>query len=141
MTRRVRLVALAAAALLVFAACANNDAKRSDVVNAMRDALVSEDMTDAEVAEAERQAECIGDGIDEAFSDDQDLYNEVAAVVETDEFDDLPDDAGEQVNAVLAECIGGESGTDGDSGDSGDGDTTDTTEGDDATTESTESSG
>jgi hypothetical protein len=127
MTRRLRPVALAAAALLVFAACANNDAKRSDVVNAMLDAGLDQE-----------QADCIGDGIDDAFSDDQDLYNEVAAVVNTEDFADLPENAGDQVNAVLDECIGGGSGTD---GDGGDGDTTDTTEGDDATTESTDAGG
>ena len=124
MTRPVRSVALAAVAVLAFSACASNDAKRSDVVNAMLDAGLDQE-----------QADCIGDGIDEAFGDDQDLYNDVAAAVDTDEF---PEGTEDQINAVLDDCLGEGSGTDGDGDDDG---TSDTTEGDDATTESTESGG
>jgi hypothetical protein len=98
MTRRLRFAALAAVAALAFAGCANNDAKRSDVVNAMLDSGLTEE-----------EAECIGDGIDAEFSDDQDLYNDVAAAVDTDEF---PEGTEDVINDVLTECLGegGESG-------------------------------
>jgi hypothetical protein len=119
MTRRVRLVALAAVAVLAFSACTSNDAKRSDVVNAMLDAGLDQE-----------QADCIGDGIDAAFSDNQELYNEVAAVVDTNEFDDLPDNAGDEVDAVLDECVPRD-----------DADTSDTTEGDGETTDTTDAGG
>jgi hypothetical protein len=123
MTRRLRLVALAAVALLALSACASNDAKRSDVVNAMVDAGLSQE-----------QADCIGDGFDEAFADDQDLYNDVAAATETNDF---PEGTEDTIDGILTDCVGeaGESaGTDdeGDAGtgDEGDtGDSTDTTDG------------
>jgi hypothetical protein len=92
MTRRLRFAALAAVAALAFAGCANNDAKKSDVVNAMLDAGVEPD-----------QAECIGEGIDAEFRDDQDLYNDVAAAVDTDEF---PDGTEDVITDVLTECLG-----------------------------------
>jgi hypothetical protein len=107
MTRRLRFAALAAVAALAFSACSNNDAKESDVVNAMEDAGL--DTT---------QAECVGQGIDEAFGDDQDLYNDVASAVDTDEF---PEGTEGTINDILAECVEG-------SGPVADEDTTDSTE-------------
>lgn len=97
MTRRLRFAALAAVAALAFAGCANNDAKRSDVVNAMLDAGLDEE-----------EAECIGDGIDAEFSDDQALYNDVAAAMDTDDF---PEGTEDQINDVLSECLGDGGGT------------------------------
>jgi hypothetical protein len=97
MTRRLRFAALAAVAALAFAGCANNDAKRSDVVNAMLDAGLDPE-----------QAECIGDGIDAAYSDDQALYNDVAAAMDTDDF---PEGTEDEINDVLSECLGEDSGT------------------------------
>lgn len=91
MTRRLRFAALAAAAL-AFAGCANNDAKKSDVVNAMLDAGLEPE-----------QAECVGDGIDEEFRNDQELYNEVAAAADTDEF---PEGTEDVVNDILTDCLG-----------------------------------
>jgi len=92
MTRRLRFAALAAVAALAFGACSNNDAKESDVVSAMEDAGLDD-----------AQAECIGQGIDEAFGDDQDLYNDVASAIDTDDF---PEGTEDQINDVLDECLG-----------------------------------
>jgi hypothetical protein len=130
MTRRLRFAALAAVAALAISGCANNDAKRSDVVNAMTDAGLDDE-----------QAECIGTGIDDAFRDDQDLYNDVASALDSDDFPDGPDvtidgqdvTPEEAVNAVLDDCLGGDGAAD-------EGDTTTTTAGDESgdTTETTE---
>ncbi len=118
MTRRLRIVALAAVALLAVSACTNNDAKKSDVVNAMLDAGLSAE-----------QAECVGDGFDEAFGDDQDLYNEVAAATDTNDF---PEGTEDTIDGILTDCVGEPGGADaGDSGTDDDGatsDSTDTTE-------------
>ncbi|HEX6166424.1 MAG TPA: hypothetical protein VFZ30_06545 [Acidimicrobiales bacterium] len=112
MTRRLRFAALAAVAALAFAGCANNDAKKSDVVNAMKDSLSDSGLSEAEVDEA---AECIGEGVDQEFSDDQDLYNEVAAAADTEDFPDYPEgtegpggagNTGDVVNAILEDCLG-----------------------------------
>jgi hypothetical protein len=112
MTRRLRFAALAAVAALAFSACSNNDAKESDVVNAMTDAGLKD-----------KEAECVGEGIDEAFGDDQDLYNDVAAAVDTEDF---PEGTQETIEGILDECVG-----------EGDGDTPDTTEGEGDTTDTT----
>jgi hypothetical protein len=117
MTRRQRIAALAAIAALTVAACTNNDAKRSDVVDAMTDAGLSDD-----------QAECVGDGIDEAFGNNQDVYNDLAAASDPEEF---PEGTEETVRSVLDACVDG----------SGSGDeTSETTEGS-GTTETTEAEG
>ena len=116
MTRRLRL---AAVAVLTIAGCASNDAKRSDVVDAMTDAGLGD--VPSAVDSDESAAECIGDGIDDAFRDDQELYNEVAGAVDEDELNDLPDAAATMVNQVLHDCLG-----QGTAGGSDKGDTTDT---------------
>jgi hypothetical protein len=115
MTRRLRIAALAAVAALAFSACSNNDAKESDVVNAMQDAGLEP-----------AQAECVGAGVDEAFGDDQDLYNDVASAVDTDDF---PEGTEDEINAVLDECVGDDGSAD---------DTTNTTAADDEDGETTE---
>jgi hypothetical protein len=112
MTRRLRFAALAAVAALAFSACSNNDAKESDVVNAMTDAGLDDE-----------QAECVGQGIDEAFGDDQDLYNDVAAAVDTEDF---PDGTQETIEGILDDCLG-----------EGEGDTSATTEAEGDTTDTT----
>jgi hypothetical protein len=99
MTPRPVFAALALVAALALAGCASNDAKRSDVVNAMLDAGLSED-----------QADCIGDGVDEEFRDDQDLYNDVAAAADSGDF---PGDTEETIDAILADCLGDQAGTGG----------------------------
>lgn len=128
MTRRLQLAALAAALVLGLAACASNDAKRGDVVDAMTDAGLDED-----------QANCIADGIDDEYGDDQDTYNEIAAA---DEPDDLPEGAEETITSILDDCLGG-GGTGGDAegGDTDDGDGSTTTEPTDSTTTSTAEGG
>jgi hypothetical protein len=124
MSRRVRFSALAAAVALALSACASNDAKESDVVNAVSDSLADtevngEPLTDAQIDDT---AECVGQGIDEAFGDDQDLYNEIAAA---DTADDYPDDARATIEGVLDDCMAPITG---DSA-AGESDSTDTTEG------------
>ncbi|HEX5946316.1 MAG TPA: hypothetical protein VFY82_08570 [Acidimicrobiales bacterium] len=101
MTRRLRFAALTAVVALALSACANNDAKESDVVNAMEDAGLETD-----------QAKCIGAAMDEEFGDDQGLFNDVASAVDTDDFpegdtDEYPDGTGPVIEAILAECIDG----------------------------------
>lgn len=128
MIRRLRFVALTAAVALTLSACADNDAKESDVVNTMQDAGLPTD-----------QAECIGAGVDDAFGDDQGLYNDIAGIADPD---DYPPEAQEQIDAILDDCIDGEGtadapaegeadgegSTDGEGGED-DADTTDTTDG------------
>lgn len=105
MTRRLRFAALAAFAALAFSACANNDAKESDVVNAMEDAGLDAD-----------QAECVGERMQDEFGDDQDLFNEIASAADTDDFpsgdqvdeDDYPEGTGPVIRQILSECVEGE---------------------------------
>jgi hypothetical protein len=135
MTRRLRFAALAAVVALAVSACANNDAKESDVVNAMEDAGLDAD-----------QAECVGAGMADEFGDDQDLFNEIASAVDTDEFPegdeaDYPDGTRPVIEDILAECIEGATpAADADSGDEAD-DTTSTTAASDATTTTTADAG
>jgi len=115
MTRRSRFVAITLVAVLGLAACANNDAKESDVVNAMRDAGLNQD-----------DAACVGAGFEEAFGDDQELFNEVAGAAEPE---DLPGDSRETVEAIFEDCGIGDTGTaDADAADDADAGTTETTE-------------
>ncbi|HEX6425809.1 MAG TPA: hypothetical protein VFZ79_20125 [Acidimicrobiales bacterium] len=114
MTRRSRFVAITLVAVFGLAACANNDAKESDVVNAMRDAGLDPE-----------QAECIGAGFEDAFGDDQELFNEVAGAAGPD---DLPGETGDTVEAIFEDC--GLEPVDG----GGDTDTTDADDGADADT-------
>lgn len=119
MIRRHRVLALAVIAGLSLSACASNDAKRSDVVDAMTDAGLDQD-----------QADCVGDGFEEAFGDDQDLFNDVAAASDTDDF---PDDSEETVRSILDDCV---------EEDGGGGDSSDTTEpGDEGTATTTTTAG
>jgi hypothetical protein len=130
MTRRLRFAALAAVVALALGACANNDAKESDVVNAMEDAGLETE-----------QAECIGAGMQEEFGDDQGLFNDVADAVDTDDFPqgdsaDYPDGTAPVIEAILADCIDGESPSagEGDEADTGTTETTEPAEGDATTT-------
>lgn len=118
MTRRLRFAALIAVAALAFSACANNDAKESDVVNAMEDAGLEPD-----------QAACIGAGFQDAFGEDQGLFNDVAAATDPDEY---PEGTEDTIRDVFDEC-GLERDGDGSTGASDAGDdtgTSDTTEAD-----------
>jgi hypothetical protein len=91
MIRRHRVLALAVIAGLSLSACASNDAKRSDVVDAMTDAGLDQD-----------QADCVGDGFEEEFGDDQDLFNDVAAASDPEDF---PGDSEETVRSILDDCV------------------------------------
>jgi hypothetical protein len=122
MTRRSRVAALVAVTALALAACASNDAKKSDITNAMTDAGL-EDV----------QAECIADGIWDEYGDDQDVINDIASAAEVDEF---PEGTEQTVNEVLDDCLGNSPSGDTDdttetteAGDGGSGDTTTTSEG------------
>jgi hypothetical protein len=116
--RHIATLAAGAALALGLAGCTNNDAKRSDVVDAMTDSGLDDE-----------QATCIGDAFEEEF--DQDTLNDLASA---DAPEDFPSGTSDRVNEILADCTGSESGggepsdeTD-DTGDTGDeSDTTDTT--------------
>lgn len=112
MTRRTRFAALVAIAALALGACTSNDAKRSDVVDAMLDAGLDE-----------TQAECVGDGFEEAFGNDQKLFNEVAAAANTDDF---PDGTEDTIREILDQCVDGE-GSGGTTTTTGSGETGETT--------------
>lgn len=111
MTRRTRFAALVAIAALALGACTSNDAKRSDVVDAMLDAGLDEP-----------EAECVGDGFEEAFGDDQELFNDVAAATDTDDF---PGGTEDTIRGILDQCVDGEGS--GDTTTTGTGETGDTT--------------
>src|SRR5262245_23747251 len=116
MIRRRPLVAVAAIAVLALSACGRNDAKESDVVDAMRDAGLNQ-----------KQAECIGQGFQDEFGDDQALFNKVAAAANTDDF---PEGTEEPIRQILDRCVNG----DGSSASSDTTDTSDTTSADETTT-------
>ena len=114
MIRRHRLLALAAVLAIALTACGRNDAKRSDVVNAMKDAGLTQS-----------QANCVGDGLEDAFGSDQKLFNQVAAATKPE---DLPKGTETKVQDVLDRCVGGDAGTTTTTGEGG-GSTTTTTGG------------
>lgn len=92
MSRRRRLVALAAPVALLLGACATNDASRGDVVDAMTDAGLGQD-----------KADCIGRQFDDEF--DQDQLNEIGAA---DEPEDYPEDLRDEIDQILEDCIRGD---------------------------------
>jgi len=113
MIRRHPLLALAATAVLLLSACSQNDAKESDVVDAMTDAGLTQ-----------KQAECVGQGFQEEFGDDQETFNEVASAAETEDF---PEGTEEPIREILDRCVNGE-------GSSDSSDTSDTSGSDETTT-------
>jgi hypothetical protein len=115
MIRRHRVIALAVMAGLTLSACAGNDASRSDVVDAMTNAGLDED-----------QAGCVGDGFEDEFGDNQELFNDVASASDPA---DLPGDTEQTVNSILEDCVGGSG-----SGDDGGSDSSDTTDSSESTT-------
>jgi hypothetical protein len=87
MTRRLAI--LAAIVALALPACSNQDAKVSDLVDAMEDAGLSRS-----------QARCVGDGFDDAnFSQEQ--LNDIAAAEKPE---DYPGDTGDQIRSILESC-------------------------------------
>jgi hypothetical protein len=111
--RRVAALAVVAAALSL-SACTNNDADAADVVDAMTDAGVPQDM-----------ANCIGDGV-EAADFSQDELNDLAAE-DSGNPEDWPSGTGEPMTSILEECISGEGSGDEDPADGTDSDSTTTT--------------
>jgi hypothetical protein len=114
--RHRRLLALTAVVVLAVTGCSRNDAKESDVVNAMHDAGLTDE-----------QSTCIGNGLDAAFGDDQDLFNKVASASSVD---DLPDGTEKQITTVLDDCLqeGGSTSSSTSEGGDGGSSTTATTE-------------
>ena len=89
---RGMVVGVASVALVTLSACTNNDADAGDVVDAMTDASLPED-----------QAECMGREFEREFGDDQDVFNDIAAA---DDPDDWPSGAQEAINSIIEECTG-----------------------------------
>ena len=92
MIRSRGLVALAAVAVLSLSACTNNDADAGDVVDAMTDAGLPDD-----------QAECMGQEFEREFGDDQDVFNDLAAA---DDPEDFPSGTKPTVDSIIEECTG-----------------------------------
>lgn len=119
MTRRSSVAALVAVTALALASCASNDAKKSDITNAM---------TDAGLEDA--QADCVADGIWDEYGDDQDVINDIASAAQVEDF---PEGTEQKVDEVLDDCLGNSSSGDStettEAGDGGSGDTTTTSEG------------
>jgi hypothetical protein len=92
MIRSRGVVALAAVAALSLSACPNNDADPSDVVDAMTDANLPEE-----------QARCMGRAFEREFGNDQDVFNDIAAA---DDPDDWPSGTRETINSIIEECTG-----------------------------------
>jgi hypothetical protein len=85
-----RIVAIVALAALAFTACSRNDAKESDIVDAMTDA----GLTDT-------QAKCVGDGLTKEL--DQDQLNKLASATSPE---DYPEGTSSTVDSVLEDCVG-----------------------------------
>lgn len=116
MTRRSRIAALVAVAALAVAGCSSNDAKKSDITNAMTDAGLDDD-----------QAQCVADGIWDEYGDDQDTINDIASATDPADF---PEGTEKTIDGVLGDCLGGASGDSSDTTDTtAPGDTTTTTAG------------
>jgi hypothetical protein len=117
-----RIVAIVALAALAFTACSNNDAKESDIRDAMTD-----------VGLPDSQADCVSSQLFDEL--DQDELNDLASATDPDDFDE---ETSQTVDSVLNECVieadtsdsTDTTGTDGTESDGGD--TTETT-GDGAT--------
>lgn len=114
MARSRRIAALAAITALSLTACSSNDAKVSEVVDAVDEAGLDRE-----------QADCVGDRFDEEF--DQDDLNEIGAADELDDLD--PPELADQVRAILAECTGAGSPSSTEDTSSGDTSTSDTSGG------------
>jgi hypothetical protein len=109
-----RIVAIVALAALAFTACSSNDAKESDIRDAMTD-----------VGLPGNQADCVASKLVDEL--DQDELNDLASATDPDEFDEQ---TSQTVDSVLNECVvdADTSDTTGtDSTESDGGDTTDTT--------------
>ena len=116
MTRRSRIAALVAVAALALAGCSSNDAKKSDITNAMTDAGLDND-----------QAQCVADGIWDEYGDDQDTINEIAGAADPSDF---PKGTEQTIDQVLNDCLGNSTSTDTTApADAGTGDSTTTTAG------------
>lgn len=120
MTRSRRIAGLAALTALALSACASGDAKVSEVRDSVREAGATAE-----------QADCVEGRFEDDF--DQDQLNDIAAV---DDLDELDGSLREEVQAILDECVGGESPStsEEEGGEPSESDTSDTTEADGSTT-------
>jgi hypothetical protein len=118
-SRRIAGIVVALAALAV-SGCSSNDAKRSDVVDAMTDAGLSRE-----------EAACVGDAFEDEFNQDQ--LNDLGAASSPEDF---PADTRDTVDSILSDCVDESgSGGNGSSGEPSDeGGSTDSTEDADSTT-------
>jgi hypothetical protein len=117
---RPSALALAAVLAVTLTGCPNQDLDGADAANVLTDAGASEDV-----------ATCLGDRFDDDLSQGQ--INDVGGA---DELSELDNELQEEVETILAECVGGSSEGSGDSvedqgsGEPSDGDSSDTTEAD-----------
>jgi hypothetical protein len=120
MTRSRRIAGLAALTALALSACASGDAKVSEVRDSVREAGATAE-----------QADCVEGRFEDDF--DQDQLNDIAAV---DDLDELEGSLREEVQAILDECVGGESPStsEEEGGEPSESDSSDTTEADGSTT-------
>jgi len=92
---RPKIAAAVIAATLLFGACANKDAKASDVEKVLKDA-------GATSAQAKECASKIDDALD------QKQLNDLAGA---DHADDIPQKISDKINPILDQCLKGEGGT------------------------------
>lgn len=120
-----RIVAIVALAVLALSACSSNDAKESDIRDAMTDAGLSDS-----------DADCVAGEMMKEF--DQGELNDIASATDPDDF---PEGSAEPIDSILDNCIasaGGDTGDTSDTTGSDSSDTTDDTTGSSETTATTE---
>jgi len=88
---RPKIAAAIVAATLLFGACANKDAKASDVEKVLKDAGAST-----------QQARCASTKIDQALSQSQ--MNDLAGA---DHAKDIPDTISKKIDPILNQCLKG----------------------------------
>ena len=101
MARTGRFLAVAALAALLLGACANKDADRADVVNALEEAGASSE-----------QASCVGDGLTDEDSEFRLSQKELNDLAGASDLDELDSDVNDRVRAVMDQCLGDGSGSD-----------------------------
>lgn len=104
MARTGRFVAVMALAAVPLTACANQDADRADVVDALEEADASRD-----------QADCVADGLTDQDSENvlsQDELNDLADANDLDDLDEDDADIADKVRAVMDQCFNGEGSSD-----------------------------
>ena len=106
-----RIVAIVALAVLALSACSSNDAKESDIRDAMTDAGLSD--TDADCVASEMMSEF-----------DQGQLNDIASATDPDDF---PEGRPRPIDSILDNCVEGAGGDTSDTTGTDASDTTDDT--------------